>query len=83
MYLEDADNGLLCDGREWYNFGQSSQKLRAEVPLHNIHQVIVGWYHAFGEGVDYVLAADVGCEKYEAVGKVADSSQSVVQFAFV
>ena len=83
MDIENQGDHLFVDGREGHDFGEACEELGPEVCLHDFEHVVVCGDGVFPESVEYVLAADVGCEYDECVGEVTDASQPVVELAFV
>ena len=82
--VEDALHGVLADGGERHNLGETAKELGTEVALHDLHEVVVcGRIAGRGEGIDDIFAADVRGEEDEGVGEVTHTAETVVQLALV
>ena len=81
--VEDSRYGLVRDGREGHDLCETSQELRTEVALHDVHQLVVLRHLTAVEFRHDVLGADIRGEQDQRVGEVTHTAQTVVQLAFV
>ena len=72
--IEDSCHGLVGNRREWYDFRQTSQELRTEVALHDVHQFVVLGYLTTVESRNNILGADVRCEQNQGIREITHTT---------
>src|SRR5690606_31944260 len=74
---------LLLYRPERHDLRKAAQEFRPEVAGHDLHQLLRRRNSAVPEGLGDHIAANVGGEQDERIGKIAGLAQAVMQLCFI